>query len=146
MSKRASELTIRGARPDERDQLEDLQRRASMALPDYREQLMAHPDAIHLPAEQIAAGQVFVAERRGRIVGFAAVVEGELDGLFVEPDDWRRGIGRALVDQAVHAARREGLALSVVANPAAISFYQKCGFVVEGEAQTRFGPAPRMSR
>ena len=45
MSKRAEALTIRLARPDERDALEELQRRASLALPNYREQLEAHPDA-----------------------------------------------------------------------------------------------------
>ncbi|MFL6731744.1 MAG: GNAT family N-acetyltransferase, partial [Sphingomicrobium sp.] len=51
-------------------------------------------------------GQVIVAEMDGGIAGFAAVVGGELDGLFVEPDLWGRGIGRALVD----AATRRGSA------------------------------------
>jgi hypothetical protein len=49
MSKRGEALTIRLANPDEREALEELQRRASLALPDYREQLQANPDAIHLP-------------------------------------------------------------------------------------------------
>ena len=49
MSKRAEALTIRLARPEEHEELEAVQRRASLALPDYREQLEAHPDAIHLP-------------------------------------------------------------------------------------------------
>jgi GNAT superfamily N-acetyltransferase len=146
MSKRAEALTIRVARPEEREVLEDLQRRASLALPEYREQLKAHPDAIHLPPSQIANGQVLVAELDGRLAGFAAVVGGELDGLFVEPDLWRRGIGAALVDAATHQARRKGLALTVIANPAAREFYESCGFSLEGEAQTRFGPAFRMSR
>jgi ribosomal protein S18 acetylase RimI-like enzyme len=38
------------------------------------------------------------------------------------------------------------MSVSVVANPAARLFYEKCGFTVEGEASTRFGPALRMSR
>ncbi len=146
MSKRAEALTIRLARPEEREALEELQRRASLALPEYREQLLAHPDAIHLPPSQLANGQVLVVEVGGRTAGFAAVVGGELDGLFVEPDLWRRGIGRALVDAATHQARRKGLALTVTANPAARGFYEGCGFSLEGEAQTRFGPAIRMSR
>ena len=146
MSKRVEALTIRVARPDERDELEELQRRASLALPEYREQLLAHPNAIHLPSAQVANGQVIVAEIDGRTVGFAAVVGGELDGLFVEPDLWRRGIGAALVDAATHQARRKGLALTVIANPAAREFYENCGFSLEGEAQTRFGRALRMSR
>jgi len=146
MSKRAEALTIRIARPEERDALEDLQRRASLALPDYREQLLANPDAIHLPAAQVANGQVMVAELEERVAGFAAIVGGELDGLFVEPELWRKGVGARLVEAAVHEARRKGLALTVIANPTARGFYERCGFVLEGKADTRFGPALRMSR
>ena len=42
--------------------------------------------------------------------------------------------------------RRLGLALKVVANPRARRFYESCGFTVEGEEQTRFGPALRMTK
>jgi GNAT superfamily N-acetyltransferase len=146
MSKPADPLTLRLARPEEHEELEDLQRRASLELPEYRDQLLANPDAIYLPEGQIANGQVIVAEVGGEIAGFAAVVGGELDGLFVEPDLWGQGIGRALADAATHEARRKGYALSVIANPRARRFYEKCGFSVEGEVQTRFGPALRMSR
>src|SRR5207248_10488336 len=108
MSKRADALVIRVAQPEERETLEELQGRASLALPEYRAQLEAHPDAIHLPPAQVANGQVLVAELDGRIAGFAAVVGGELDGLFVEPELWRRGIGAALVEAATHHARQRG--------------------------------------
>ena len=145
-----ADLAIRLARPDERLALEELQRRASLALGDYRAQLEAHPDAIELPTEQIERGEVRVAEVDGSVAGFSAVlIEGdhaEIDGLFVEPDQWRRGIGAALVNVAIHEARRNGLALMVVANPGVRGFYENCGFRVEGEAATRFGPALRMSR
>ena len=146
MSKRAEALTVRPARPDEHAALEDLQRRASTALPEYRAQLEAHPDAIHLPPAQIANGQVLVAELDGRVAGFAAVVAGELDGLFVEPELWRRGIGSALAEAATHEARKCGYTLWVIAGHGAREFYERCGFSVEGEAQTRFGPSLRMSR
>jgi GNAT superfamily N-acetyltransferase len=138
------------AKPEERKALEDLQRRASLALSEYRAQLEAEPDAIHLPIEQIEDGAAIVAELEDRIAGFAVVLindhAAELDGLFVEPELWKRGIGAALVDVAVHEARRQGLAMMVVANPTAQAFYEKCGFMVEGEAETRFGPALLMSR
>ena len=145
-----AELSIRLAIPEERDALEALQRRASLALGEYNEQLEAHPDAIELPEGQIERGEVIVAELGDRVAGFAAVLfddyVAELDGLFVEPDLWRKGIGAALIDVAVHEARRQGLSMTVIANPSAREFYEKCGFTVEGEAQTRFGPALRMSR
>ena len=146
MSKLVEGLTLRLARADEHGALEELQRRASLELPEYRDQLIANPDAIYLPEGQIANGQVIVAELDGEIAGFAAVVGGELDGLFVEPDLWGRGIGRALADAATHEARNRGLTLSVIANPRARRFYEHCGFSVEGEVQTRFGPALRMTK
>ena len=146
MSDPADSLTLRLARPEEHDELEELQRRASLELPEYRDQLLANPDAIYLPDAQIANGQVIVAEFGGGIVGFAAVVGGEFDGLFVEPDLWGNGIGRTLVDAATNEARRRGLALSVIANPRARRFYESCGFSVEGDEQTRFGPALRMTK
>ena len=146
MSASIDGLTIRPARTEERAALEEIQQRASLALPEYREQLEANPDAIHLPAEQVERGQVLVAEADGTLAGFAAVVDGELDGLFVEPALWRRGIGAALVAAATHEARRKGLTLRVVASPSARAFYERCGFRAEGEEATRFGPALRMSR
>jgi len=139
-------MQIRPAEPDERAALAALQWRASLANADDRPHLEANPDAIDLPLAQIAAGDVLVAEAGGRVAGFAAVVGGELDGLFVEPDKWRCGIGAALVEAATHLARRRGVALSVIANPAARGFYERCGFVEEGTVATRFGPAIRMSR
>ena len=143
-------MRIRLAQASERELLEDLQRRASLALGTHNTELEANPDAIHLPAKQIALGEVLVAELDGEIAGFAVVLDqdgrAELDGLFVEPSNWRQGIGTALVDAAVHLARDRGLSLmTVVANPAAREFYERCGFSVEGEAQTRFGPALSMS-
>ena len=85
-----AELDIRLARPEEREALEELQRRASLALDEYHEQLEAEPDAVQLPTEQIESGEVIVAELDDRIAGFAAVsideFDAELDGLFVEPD------------------------------------------------------------
>lgn len=146
MSNPAESLTLRLALPEEHDELEELQRRASLEFPEYRDELIAHPDAIYLPEGQIANGQVIVAELDGHIAGFAAVVGGELDGLFVEPDLWGRGIGRALADAATHEARRRGLTLKVIANPRARRFYEHCGFKAEGEVPTRFGPAIRMTK
>jgi GNAT superfamily N-acetyltransferase len=146
MSKRAEAPVIRLGRPDEREMLEELQRRASLANENDRPHLEAHPDAIHLPPAQLANGQVLVAEIDGCVAGFAAVVGGELDGLFVEPHFWRRGIGMALVEAGAHEARNRGLALTVTANPHALDFYRRCGFSEEGVVTTRFGPGIRMSR
>ncbi len=140
-----SDVLVRLAVAAELDALEALQARASLSNPGDRDTLLAHPDAIVLPPEQIAAGQVFVAELAGNIVGFAVVLpradgEAELDGLFVEPSIWRRGVGRSLVDHCGKIARARGAtALHVVGNTHAADFYAACGFEVAGTHRTRFG-------
>ena len=147
----ADATTIRPARPAEREALEALQRRSSADGAMYREQLEAHPDAIELPPEQIAAGHVRVAELDGAAVGFAVLLECtggacELDGLFVDPGQMRGGVGRLLIEDAKSLARERGATrIDVIANPQALSFYEAVGFRPAGSAQTRFGPAPRMS-
>ena len=132
--------------------LESLQRRASRSNPGDRNAILANPDAIALPMEQIAAGCVFVAEVDGGVAGFAAVAPrpddgAELDALFVEPHLWKRGIGRLLVDHVAEVARtRAATFLHVIGNPHAEGFYLACGFRVTGTVDTRFGVGLAMRR
>jgi GNAT superfamily N-acetyltransferase len=147
----AGATIVRPARASERKALEALQLRSSLDGPAYRADLAAHPDAIELPADHIAAGLVRVAEQDGVVVGFSVLLERsgaacELDGLFVEPRRMRGGVGRRLVEDAARTARERGAdRIDVVANPQALAFYAAVGFERVGEAQTRFGRAPRMS-
>jgi GNAT superfamily N-acetyltransferase len=144
--------TFRLAVPAERSVLEELQRRASLMWEEDRAALLANPDAIELPLEQITGGRTVVAERVGQLLGFAVVLrrddgDAELDGLFVEPAYWRHGVGRALVEHAERIATRDGAAyLWVTANTRALGFYDSCGFVTVGEVATRFRPAPKMRK
>ncbi len=140
-------VSIRCALASERRALEELQRRASLANEHDRASILAHPDAIDLPLAQIEARQVMVAERDGQTVGFAVVLprddgQAELDGLFVEPDLWKGGVGRRLVEDAARMGRAmNATALHVIANPHALGFYEACGFETIGSEATRFGPA-----
>lgn len=143
---------IRDATLGERILLEALQRRSSDVWEEYREQLAAHPDAIELPRTFLENGWVRIAARGdGTPVGFSVLIPREdgvheLDGLFVEPDGMRRGIGTLLVQDACRRARGGGAgAIEVIAGPAQ-GFYGKLGFRVVASAETRFGPAVRMRR
>jgi GNAT superfamily N-acetyltransferase len=145
-------VRIRDATADERAALEALQRRSSDIWEEYREQLAAHPDAIEFPQHFIENGWARVAVLGDDTpVGFSVVVPGrggihELDGLFVEPDQMRRGIGRLLVEDACRRARDSGADwLEVTVGPAQ-GFYEKVGFEVVGTVETRFVPAVRMRR
>jgi ribosomal protein S18 acetylase RimI-like enzyme len=145
-------MRIRDAVVAEAAGLTELQRRASLVWEEYRDDLLAHPEAIDVPADLVRSGAVRVAEEDGRVLGFSAVLppageSAELDGLFVEPDLMRGGVGRALVDDAVDRLRTAGVArLEVTANPRALGFYEKLGFVAVGSADTEFGPGVRMHR
>ena len=91
-----------------------------------------------------------VAEIAGDVVGFSALLPQsagvwEVDGLFVEPQHWGVGIGRALMIDALDLARRDDVrVLEVTANPNAEGFYSKLGFVGTGTVQTQFGSGIRM--
>ena len=94
-----SQLDIRLAHPDDRLNLIELQRRASLAseTDEVRQMLIDDPGIIDLDEEMLANNEVFVAERGDRIVGFATIIahdgnDAELEGLFVEPSEWRQGI------------------------------------------------------
>ena len=149
---RMRQINVRIAITSEQDALEALQRRASLNNPGDREALLAHPEAIELPLRQMEAGGVFVAEVDGAVAGFAAILpredgDSELDALFVEPEVWRQGVGRALVEHCCDAARSAGAAsLHVVGNPHAEGFYKLCGFSVIGTKQMQLGVGLLMKR
>ncbi len=87
----------------------------------------------------------------GTPIGFSVLIPGdgrvhELDGLFVEPEHMGRGVGRALVEDALARASADGAErMEVTAGPAQ-GFYEKLGFHLVGPTRTRFGPAVRMGR
>ena len=140
-----ADVSIRPAVRAEQQALEALQWRASLGNKGDREALLANPDAIELPVEQIDAGVVFVAECDGVVAGFTAVLprpdgEAELDALFVEPAMRRRGVGRMLVEHCMNVAGARGsVCLYVIGNPHAEAFYTACGFETTGTVETRFG-------
>ncbi len=141
---------VRQARLHEREALEDLQLQASLMGMEDRAALLANPNAIDLPTDQIADGNVYVCEVDGEIVGFGVVLpradgQAELDGLFVRPQVWGEGYGRVLLEHGAAMARTWGASeLHVVANAQAMAFYRACGFEPNGTAPTRFKPATTM--
>jgi len=86
---------------------------------------------------------VWVAETEGRIVGFLAAGPsrtedgpGELYALYVLPEAWGSGAGRALMDGFKAWLEREGYAAAMLwvlaDNPRARRFYEREGWRVDG--------------
>ncbi len=143
-------LTIRDAVPADLAELREVYRASSLSNEGDRANLLANPDALEHPGITAGNGRTRVAVAAdGRIAGFAtSLIAGdavELDDLFVDPGWMRRGVGRALVADAATIARQWGAGrIEVTANPHALAFYQRAGFVADHEVQTRFGPGSRM--
>jgi GNAT superfamily N-acetyltransferase len=143
-------FVIRDAVPADVAVLRQLYRRASLSNEGDRMNLLANPDALEWGGLGRDDRRTRVAATAGgRIAGFATSLPAgdalELDDLFVDPDWRRQGAARALVLDVVGHAWNKGIGrIQVTANRHALVFYEKAGFVVDHEVQTRFGPGLRM--
>lgn len=141
---------LRDATVDDVPALAGVYRRSSLHGATYRDALLASPDALAFSGDGAREGRTRVAVDGAAIVGFASLGEErgdeiELDDLFVDPDAMCGGVGRRLVEDLARTASSRGFSrIIVIANPEAVAFYTRVGFVRDGDAETRFGPAPRM--
>jgi len=94
---------------------------------------LSYPGAYHAISEEMR--QFFPSERLAHFNDFfSSRVEGSyyLDGLGVDPDFQRRGLGTRLIELTKEKAREEGYpALSLITfadNVGAINLYERCGF------------------
>jgi GNAT superfamily N-acetyltransferase len=91
-----------------------------------------------------------VADADGEIVGFVSIGPargdgtrpdaGELDAIYLLPDCWGLGIGRALMSEALGELRRIGFTTAVLwvlaDNPRARRFYERGGWRLNGATRT----------
>lgn len=141
---------IREASPDEAEALAAVQRDASLAA-------LAHifpPELYPYPIAEIRqrwrdaladpAMAVLVAEESATTIGVAGYRAEWLDGLYVEPSWWSRGIGRTLHDEVLNRLHNRGSArchLWVLEhNDRARRFYERLGWRENGD--TRVVPFP----
>jgi N-acetylglutamate synthase-like GNAT family acetyltransferase len=122
---------IRLARREEAAALSELCARSKAVWGYYPDFMALARAALEVKPEEIAAGDVWVAEADGSVVGVAALAQGDAPGtidlakLFVMPAQFRNGIGRALFAHSVAVARRRGARrLPILADPNAVGFYE----------------------
>jgi putative acetyltransferase len=93
-----------------------------------------HRDDIeaHLASDYLPHVRVFVAEREGRVVGFAGIAEDRLEMLFVDAQERGRGTGTALLSFALD---RGVTSVDVnEQNTQAAAFSRRRGFTVIGRS------------
>jgi GNAT superfamily N-acetyltransferase len=141
---------LRRARPAEADELAALAVRSKGHWPYPAAILDRFARTLGLTPEVVAANDVHVLERDGRVRGFCTVLHrGEravLDDLWLEPDEIGHGSGRLLFDHAVALAAAAGArVLEWDADPHAVGFYERMGAVTVGHAESPLGrPLPVM--
>jgi diamine N-acetyltransferase len=145
-------LTIRRAGPSDADTLYAIHRESAITAYVH----IFPPDRYPFPDAEMRAHwvasldddetDVVIAERDARPVGFAGVSPGWLKNLFVVPDEWGRGAGGALHDEAVRLllAKDSGARLWVLEeNERARRFYERRGWEFDGERRpSEFPPHP----
>jgi putative acetyltransferase len=76
--------------------------------------------------------ETWVLEDDGVLVGFIAMIDKEIGGLFLDPSQQGKGLGRAMVDHVV--AIKGPLTVEVFKyNKIGLPFYERYGFAVTGE-------------
>jgi len=107
--------------------------------------LMEEPAYLRVDSQLVENGHVLVAEIDLVPVGFASFMLAgnefaELDGMFVDPPHWRKGVGRLLLTAIERElVSRQASGIRVVAGESAVAFYQMVGFSIIGEEKTPLG-------
>jgi GNAT superfamily N-acetyltransferase len=142
------EYSIRLARPEEQRELTRLSVRATMQA-GYDEAFIDRTiPALTITLPMISGNWVQVAEdSSGKVVGVVWVTPTALQGiallqgLYVDPALWKRGIGRALFGAAVaRATEFKAGAIVINAEPSAEGFYKRMGATRIGEVPFYFSP------
>src|SRR5262245_50802083 len=129
-------MNIRRATPTDREALLDIWLRSVRAthtfLSEEDIQSLLPPARDYLTSDE---PELWVlCSDSSELMGFMGMAGSKVDALFLAPEFHSRGGGRQLVR---HAQRLRGeLTVDVnEQNPAARSFYEACGFVVEGRSE-----------
>lgn len=82
--------------------------------------------------ERLFDGQLIVAvPDGGAVAGFAAWLPDELTWLYVAPSQYRRGVGRALLDAVLREVDRDFRTEVLDGNTPALTLYLSAGFEIE---------------
>ncbi len=106
------------------------------------------PEALEWDDQDPVAQHLLAMHRDGRPLGTARLLADGRIGRMAVLAEWRgRGVGRALLNAAVAAAARRGLAeVFLHAQLSAEPFYLRCGFRPEGEVFEEAGIPHRALR
>lgn len=132
---RNPEIKFRPSTPDDAEAVHALWARAVKATHHF----LSPEDFDHISHlvrdEYAPKAALLLGERDGRIIGFLGMNGLHIDALFIDPDFFRTGAGRAFLAEA----RKAGGPLTTDVNEqneGAVAFYRHMGFEVTGRSET----------
>lgn len=102
---------IRPYHYDDIDAVVDAWRVASLLAHPFFEESFLDQEADNIRNVYLAFAETYVTEINGEVIGFIAMIDHEIGGLFLHPEHHGRGLGRAMVDHV--RAKRQMLAVEV---------------------------------
>ena len=135
-------FAIRPARPEEADALHRLAIRSKAHWGYDADFMTLAAAALRIDPEAIAEQRLFVADDDGHPIGVGGIeaLDDEpgayqISHLFVDPDGFGRGVGRALLARLTDAAKAlSATRLEILSDPQAEPFYRRMGAVLIGKA------------
>jgi len=121
---------IRPFTQDDTDTVVDIWRAASALAHPFLSRTFIESEARNLRNIYLAFAETWVLEKDGNVVGFVALVENAVAGLFLDPAYHGTGLGHAMIKHAQSA--RGALTVEVFEkNTIGRKFYASCGFIPE---------------
>jgi len=135
-----AEFVIREYRAEDFDAVTILWRISrEKSLPDFQKEkgYFFFEDRNYFQNHVLIDNEIWVAEVGGYPVAFMAMNDDFVDQLYIHPDYWRQGIGKALLNLAREQSPEHVWLYTLQVNVNARAFYEKNGFVAE-----KFGVSP----
>ena len=109
------------------------------SLPEFQREkgYFFYEDQAYFRDQVLKKDQVWVVEKNRCVIAFMAMEKDFIDQLYIHPDHWRQGIGKALLDFARERSPEHLWLYTLQINVNARVFYEKNGFVAE-----KFGLSP----
>ena len=127
---REATVGIREYRDDDLEAVMDIWYRASKVGHPFLSEEFLRDDRDEIIRECIPRARQWVFDIDGTVVGFIAMLDSHVGGLFVDPDHHRQGIGRVLVQHVID--RYAELTVNVYEpNLTARRFYESLGFELD---------------
>ena len=133
-------MVIREYRVDDFDAVTILWRISrEISLPDFQLEKghFFYEDRNYFQNHVLKENQIWVVEVNNRPIAFMAINKDFVDQLYIHPDYWRQGIGKALIEIAKVQSPEHVWLYTLQINATARAFYEKNGFLAE-----KFGISP----